>query len=709
IEKDEVVLRRVIGSKKDQYFLDKKMVTKGDVMNLLESAGFSRSNPYYIVKQGKINQMATAPDSQRLKLLREVAGTKVYDERKEESKVILRETEGKREKINDLLKYIEERLATLEEEKEELKEYQKWDKMRRSLEYTIHDHELRDTRKKLDELQDKRENSGTNTQKIRDLQQSSTDKVKAINKDLRDLKSRMQSIHDEKEQLTSENQDLTKKKAKLELNIKDIQDELEGDKSARKKAEEELKKVSDKIVKTQNQLEEITPKYDAEQRKEEECTRQLSMAEQRRKELYAKQGRGNQFTSRDDRDAWIKKELKSLNRAIRDKEEQIKRLREDLVNDDKRAEHLRTQIEEVSTKIDQNKDIIGQNDKNSIDMKRERDVLMNDRNALWRQENILQQEISSTREELSKKEQALRSMTGKQPVSAFTCLNNVDRLSECCHPCNKMDNKYRCTSLCPKDFFIIKRTTDLKCSQKGSIIIFEDSDIDESMQPLCVRWCPERYQNSSKTECQFCDEGCNVTVAMKHFDKVNGISIGLSSLALAFCLVITFIILYCVFKRRRIKKTKANPTNNTTYDSASTPVIKSNNGEIRSKESYTQHGGVTVTIDNAEDVSNTSDTLEKDYSPDNSNRTKDGRFSEYQYLENNSLQILCVAELKSKCYGLQPRTDLVSNHESITVLDIENGTFLNPERVIIQNIDNMIVKGNPTISVGHVIGISVSD
>lgn len=27
---------------------------KGDVMNLLESAGFSRSNPYYIVKQGKV-------------------------------------------------------------------------------------------------------------------------------------------------------------------------------------------------------------------------------------------------------------------------------------------------------------------------------------------------------------------------------------------------------------------------------------------------------------------------------------------------------------------------------------------------------------------------------------------------------------------------------------------------------------------------------
>ena len=64
--------------------------------------------------------------------------------------------EGKREKIEEYLTLIDERLNTLEEEKEELKQYQKWDKMRRSLEYTIHDHELRDTRKKLEDLDEKR-------------------------------------------------------------------------------------------------------------------------------------------------------------------------------------------------------------------------------------------------------------------------------------------------------------------------------------------------------------------------------------------------------------------------------------------------------------------------------------------------------------------------------------------------------------------------
>lgn len=56
------------------------------------------------------------------------------------------------DKIEEFLRTIEERLKTLEEEKEELKEYQKWDKMRRSLEYTIHDRELKETRKKLDDV-----------------------------------------------------------------------------------------------------------------------------------------------------------------------------------------------------------------------------------------------------------------------------------------------------------------------------------------------------------------------------------------------------------------------------------------------------------------------------------------------------------------------------------------------------------------------------
>ena len=45
VESEEVVLRRTVGHKKDELFLNRKRTTKSEVMSLLESAGFSKSNP----------------------------------------------------------------------------------------------------------------------------------------------------------------------------------------------------------------------------------------------------------------------------------------------------------------------------------------------------------------------------------------------------------------------------------------------------------------------------------------------------------------------------------------------------------------------------------------------------------------------------------------------------------------------------------------
>lgn len=58
--------------------------------------------------------------------------------------------------------------------------------------------------------------------------------------------------------------------------------------------------------------------------------RRLAQATQERTDLYAKQGRGSQFTSKEERDKWIKKELKSLDQAINDKKRQIAAIHKDL-------------------------------------------------------------------------------------------------------------------------------------------------------------------------------------------------------------------------------------------------------------------------------------------------------------------------------------------------------------------------------------------
>jgi structural maintenance of chromosome 3 (chondroitin sulfate proteoglycan 6) len=85
--------------KKDEFFLNRKRVQKSEVMSLLESAGFSKSNPYYIVQQGKVANLCVMKDKDRLDLLKGVAGTTVYEERRAESMKIIQETSHKKEKV----------------------------------------------------------------------------------------------------------------------------------------------------------------------------------------------------------------------------------------------------------------------------------------------------------------------------------------------------------------------------------------------------------------------------------------------------------------------------------------------------------------------------------------------------------------------------------------------------------------------------------
>jgi structural maintenance of chromosome 3 (chondroitin sulfate proteoglycan 6) len=100
--------------------------------------------------------LTNAKDHERLALLKEVAGTKVYEQRRTESLRIMAETDAKRDKIDELLEYIETRLTELEEEKEELKEFQEKDKERRCLEYALHQHDLEEVTEALENLEEER-------------------------------------------------------------------------------------------------------------------------------------------------------------------------------------------------------------------------------------------------------------------------------------------------------------------------------------------------------------------------------------------------------------------------------------------------------------------------------------------------------------------------------------------------------------------------
>ncbi|KAJ2839059.1 Structural maintenance of chromosomes protein 3, partial [Coemansia erecta] len=227
--KEETVIRRTIGLKKDDYSLDRKSSTKAEIASLLESAGFSRSNPYYIVPQGRVTSLTHAKDSERLALLKEVAGTQVYESRRENSLKIIEETERTRAKIAEDLALIEERLGELDAEKEELDKYRALDRERRCLEYAIYSLEQEDVVEQLDEIDIKREQLVVAVNARQEVCGDFERQVADLEPEIRAAKQALEMLRIEREQLAAEAEDHARARAQTESAIQDLeQDRASG-------------------------------------------------------------------------------------------------------------------------------------------------------------------------------------------------------------------------------------------------------------------------------------------------------------------------------------------------------------------------------------------------------------------------------------------------------------------------------------------------
>ncbi|KAG5064521.1 hypothetical protein JHK85_005704 [Glycine max] len=307
VDKEEVRLRRTIGFKKDEYFLDGKHITKTEVMNLLESAGFSRSNPYYVVQQGKIASLTLMKDSERLDLLKEIGGTRVYEERRRES--------NKRKQIIQVVQYLDERLKELDEEKEELRKYQQLDKQRKSLEYAIYSKEVQDAQQKLTEIEDARAKvSDTSARKYNDVLDAH-EKSKDLENTLKDVTKELQNFNKEKEVIEKRRTVALKKHTELELDVKDLQEKISGNTRAKEDAARQLEILEKEIQDSTAELGKIVPLHEDQVQKEKDIVKRIMEREKKLSILYQKQGRATQFSSKASRDKWLQKEIDDLERV----------------------------------------------------------------------------------------------------------------------------------------------------------------------------------------------------------------------------------------------------------------------------------------------------------------------------------------------------------------------------------------------------------
>ncbi|KAH7037928.1 RecF/RecN/SMC [Microdochium trichocladiopsis] len=312
----EVILRRTIGLKKDEYSVDKKVVTKTDVKNLLEAAGFSSSNPYYIVPQGRVTALTNMKESDRLTLLKEVAGTHVYESRRTESLKIMTDTNNKREKIDELLEYIKERLSELEEEKEELRGYQDKDRERRCLEYAYYHKEQVAVQDALEELEESRQGGIEDTDENREAYTAGEKVIASLDAEIHKLQQQMELLRIDRRQLDEDRKESAKARAKAELAVKSLSESVSAQDQAQAQHDAELANVKSAIKTKEAELAKILPTLEKRKSKEAEVKQALDTAESGRQRLFTKQTRSSQFKNKAERDAFLKEEINNYNMTL---------------------------------------------------------------------------------------------------------------------------------------------------------------------------------------------------------------------------------------------------------------------------------------------------------------------------------------------------------------------------------------------------------
>ncbi|OJJ85356.1 chromosome segregation protein SMC [Aspergillus glaucus CBS 516.65] len=425
--KPEVVLRRTIGLKKDEYTLDRKNATKSDVMNLLESAGFSRSNPYYIVPQGRVTALTNMKDSERLNLLKEVAGTQVYEARRGESLKIMNETNSKRAKIDELLDFINERLGELEEEKDELRNFQERDRERRCLEYTIYSREQQEIAGVLDSLEEQRQTGVEDTDLNRDRFIQGEKEMAQIDAEIAECKQQIEFLKVDKAQLEDERREASKALAQVELQAKSLADNQAAAQSQKTRHDQDLNSVQTAIKERESELQELLPQFNTAKDQEDDIKSQLTDAETLRQRLYAKQGRNSRFKNKSERDKWLQTEIKDNHTSISMVQGVMAQTQEDIKDLENEIALLEPENERLRQQIDGRGDTIQSVDQQVQSAKDERDRLMDQRKEFWREEAKLDSILTNASHEVERAERNLSHMMDHNTSRGIAAVRRIKR------------------------------------------------------------------------------------------------------------------------------------------------------------------------------------------------------------------------------------------------------------------------------------------
>lgn len=398
--KPEFYLRRTIGAKKDEYSVNRKNATKAEVVQILESAGFSRSNPYYIVPQGRVTALTNMKDKDRLEMLKEISGSNVYETRRADSLKLLTDTDSKCANIDSVVESINERLGELEGEKEELEAWSRNDRERRSLLYTLKSREESQLEAQIEQI-DSLENQSREMREDNEATfRRNEDDITRLESDINQRKGDLDLLRQDRIQFESDRKAATLEKAKIELDLKALQDSQSSAQQTRSRRDAQVKSLQQQINARRVELEQILPQFQAKKEEEDDIRAQLLDAEGQYKRLQDKQGRTAHYSNKRERDTALRAQIDETNGDLSRRKAVLMQTNEEITE-------LQNDIERIEGEIAQLREAIDNEGDAAVDLaaqlekaKDAKKAVVDKQTNLWREQNRLSSQLGNVQKDL---------------------------------------------------------------------------------------------------------------------------------------------------------------------------------------------------------------------------------------------------------------------------------------------------------------------
>lgn len=425
---DEVVLRRTIGPKKDEFFLQRKRATKAEIASLLEGAGFSKSNPYFMIQQGKIQDICTMRDNERLALLKQVAGTTVYDEKKQESQTKMEENLSSIGKISAILEDIESRLTELHGEKEELTNYQQLDRKRRAMEYTLYDKELRRARKFLDDLEHDRVEHVEMVSHLHEQAKEAHDAIRNVEAVMKTKANALKRNRKVLQEMEADKTGAVKQVATLKLECQELLESIRAGEQQQQSNQKELQKLQVDIAKAQTELtDKVQPQYEAATKLLQQLTHDLDQNKKQAEGLHAKQGRGSHFQSKAERDGYLQSSVQEMKDNQTEKEASLTELRQSLSNLRRSVTQETQEVESLEQDFIKKQEQQQTFSKTLDSKKRQRLQVQEQRIEKWRAIDELKEQVRENKETWTRAEGDARKVMPRATAFGLDALEKIVR------------------------------------------------------------------------------------------------------------------------------------------------------------------------------------------------------------------------------------------------------------------------------------------